>query len=249
MSAETKKRKTSAPADGYLCSICGVAGHWIQQCPEKAKSKRKKSNHVAVPGVDPSQQDIDVARQLQNIKPPNCFCGQPSRLKKVKRSNVQEDSRAVGKYFFFCALKKIDNPCRFARPVEEEIKDKKERLCTFFAKNGHCKKGDKCKFSHELPDNFERKLQPKQKKHEQEEQQQGVQDTLNEQEEKKASEAANTENDSSSVDTDSNSGSGSDISSDDSDSDSSSNRREKKAVPSEKPAAVSDGSDGSSSSK
>jgi hypothetical protein len=100
--------------------------------------------------VDPSKEDIDLARQYQKLKPPKCFCGQLSRLKKVKRSNVNENSKAVGKYFFFCISKKNDNPCRFARPVEDQIQDKKDRLCPFFAKNGSCKKGEKCMFLHEL---------------------------------------------------------------------------------------------------
>lgn len=25
----------SVPPDGYVCNICGLAGHWIQQCPSK----------------------------------------------------------------------------------------------------------------------------------------------------------------------------------------------------------------------
>lgn len=104
-----------------------------------------------MPGVDPSQDDIDRARELQKIKPPNCFCGLPSRLKKVKRSNTGgETSRAIGNYFFFCIKKKTENPCRFARPVEDELKPKKERPCTFFFKNGTCKKGANCLFSHDM---------------------------------------------------------------------------------------------------
>ena len=153
MATETKKRRTTEPPDGYVCSLCQVPGHWIQQCSLRKKKRRKKSNHVPIPGVDPSQQDIDLARQYQKIKPPNCFCGQPSRLKKVKKSHVNENSRAIGKYFFFCALKKNEGPCRFARLVDDELKDKKERLCSFFVKNGSCKKGDKCMFRHELPEN------------------------------------------------------------------------------------------------
>lgn len=149
-SSSGTKRKASTPPDGYVCNLCHTEGHWIQQCPQKGKNKKKKSNHVPVPGVDPSQEDIERARELQKIKPPQCFCGIPSRLKKVKKSNTGEQSRAVGKYFFFCVKRKTDNPCRFARPVEDEIKPKKERLCTFFAKNGSCKKGEKCIFSHDI---------------------------------------------------------------------------------------------------
>ena len=118
-----------------------------------ATSDGKKSGHVPVAGVDPSQADIDAARQMQKIPPPNCFCGIPSRLKKVKRSNVGGDaSRALGKYFFFCSKKRDDETaCRFARPVEDELMDKKDRVCSFWARNGSCKKGDKCMFSHDAP--------------------------------------------------------------------------------------------------
>lgn len=86
-----------------------------------------------MPGVDPSQKDIDLAREYQKIKPPPCFCGNPSRIKKVKKSNVNENSRAVGKYFFFCASKKSDTPCRFARPVKEHRQRKQGKKET--AKN------------------------------------------------------------------------------------------------------------------
>lgn len=123
----SSKRKTSSPPDGYVCHVCGVAGHWIQQCSNRPKTKRtKKSNHVFVAGVDPSAADIERARELQKIKPPNCFCGATARLKKVKRSTKSEASRAIGKYFFFCAKHKTDNTkCHFARPVEDELKPKK----------------------------------------------------------------------------------------------------------------------------
>jgi hypothetical protein len=152
------KRKQSSPPDGYLCNLCGVAGHWIQQCSQQRPNKKRKKRastpaHVFVAGVDPSEADIEKARQLQKIKPPNCFCGITSRLKKVKRSSSKEGqhSRAIGKYFFFCAKQKSnDSKCRFARPVEDELTPKKERLCTFFIKTGKCKKGDKCVFRHEL---------------------------------------------------------------------------------------------------
>jgi hypothetical protein len=137
-----------------------VAGHWIQQCPENGPKKKKKkaaaassssTPHVFVAGVDPSEADIKEAREMQKIKPPNCFCGITSRLKKVKRSSQGQNSRAIGKYFFFCAKQKSnDTKCQFARPVEDELKPKKERLCTFFKKTGKCKKGDKCVFMHEL---------------------------------------------------------------------------------------------------
>jgi hypothetical protein len=126
----SKKRKSTDPPDGYVCNLCKVSGHWIQQCPEKAKSnsnKRKKTDHQYVTGVDPSQEDIDRARDFQKIPAPDCFCGQPSRLKKVKQSHVNATSRAVGKYFFFCTKKKNDSPCRFARPVREIIKEIKRK--------------------------------------------------------------------------------------------------------------------------
>ena len=154
------KRKETTPPDGYVCHKCNESGHWIQQCPRKAddsggsgNKRRKKSDHVPVAGVDPSQTDIDAARQMQKVPPPSCFCGISSRLKKVKRSNVGGDaSRALGKYFFFCSKKRDDETaCRFARPVEDELMDKKDRVCSFWARNGSCKKGDKCMFSHDAP--------------------------------------------------------------------------------------------------
>jgi hypothetical protein len=150
---DSKKRKETTPPAGYVCNLCHTAGHWIQQCSQKPSNKKSKSNHVPVVGVDPSQEDIERAKELQKIKPPNCFCGGPSRLKKVKKSNVNpENSRANGNYFFFCAKKKLDEPCRFARPVEDEMKPKKERYCAFMLKKGTCKKGDKCMFSHDIPE-------------------------------------------------------------------------------------------------
>ena len=90
---------------------------------------------------------------MQKIRPPRCFCGINSRLKKVKRTKSGEESRAIGNYFFFCSKGKFDEgKCKFARPVEDELKPKKERMCTFFAKTGVCKKGDKCLFSHGVKD-------------------------------------------------------------------------------------------------
>ena len=125
-------------------------------------------------------EDIEEARKLQEIPPPLCFCGLSSRLNKVKRSKVNGDgSRAIGKYFFFCSKKRDDETqCRFARPVELEVKKQKavkERankkvakvssrgtsaaesgskpvgkdiVCKFFLKTGECKKGSKCQFKH-----------------------------------------------------------------------------------------------------
>lgn len=159
------KRKTSTPPSDYICSLCNVPGHWIQQCELKRKKRKKNENHIHVPGVDPSKQDIDMAREMQKIKPPKCFCGQPSRLKKVKRSSSGEDSRAIGKYFFFCSKAKFDETkCRFARPVEDEIKPKKERICKFFAKTGFCKKGEKCIFSHNVEVKGKKKPENKEQK-------------------------------------------------------------------------------------
>ena len=91
---EGSKRKTTTPSDGYVCRVCNLSGHWIQQCPDGPKArKRKKSVHVAVEGVDPSEKDIDEARRMQKLTPPNCFCGDRTRLAKVTHSNVNPLSR------------------------------------------------------------------------------------------------------------------------------------------------------------
>eukprot|EP00566_Odontella_aurita_P015790 CAMPEP_0113565408 /NCGR_PEP_ID=MMETSP0015_2-20120614/22160_1 /TAXON_ID=2838 /ORGANISM="Odontella" /LENGTH=278 /DNA_ID=CAMNT_0000467601 /DNA_START=135 /DNA_END=971 /DNA_ORIENTATION=+ /assembly_acc=CAM_ASM_000160 len=130
--AGTKRKNTSAPPQGYVCKLCGVAGHWIQQCPEREKQgrkrrKKKSSDHVPVTGVDPSEQDIDAAREMQKIPPPNCRCGERSRLKKVKKSKVDEQSRANGRYFFFCA-KAREESCSYARPAEDELRKRKCKM-------------------------------------------------------------------------------------------------------------------------
>ena len=118
---------------------------------QKPKKKKQKRNHEPVEGVDPSPKDIDDAKAMQAIKPPKCFCGISSRIKKVKKSNVKEDSRANGNYFFFCAKRKDDpTKCKLARPAQDEITPKSARPCPFFLKKGKCKKGDKCIFSHDL---------------------------------------------------------------------------------------------------
>ena len=153
MSETNRKRKTTDPPDGYVCHLCKQAGHWIQQCSLKTanKNRRRKSEHIPVAGVDPSPEDMERAREMQKVRPPACFCGIPSRLKKVKRSHEGGDnSRALGKYFFFCSKAKYDvSACRFARPVEDELTPKKERVCSFWSKSGTCKKGDKCIFRHD----------------------------------------------------------------------------------------------------
>jgi hypothetical protein len=132
-SGNSKKRKElSVPTAGYVCGLCGVAGHWIQQCPtEKQKhrrnNKKKKNNpqHEFTPGVDPSPEDEERAKEMQRIPPPNCYCLKPSRIKKVKKSS-NPNSRAIGVYFFFCAEKQKEQPsCRFARPAEDELEFQK----------------------------------------------------------------------------------------------------------------------------
>mmetsp|Transcript_24435 Transcript_24435/g.48782 ORF Transcript_24435/g.48782 Transcript_24435/m.48782 type:complete len:230 (-) Transcript_24435:57-746(-) len=127
------KRKESTPPDGYVCRLCSVPGHWIQVCPTKKtgdkKRKRKPSDHVPVPGKDPSPEDVAEAQKMQEIPPPKCFCGETSRLNKVKRSKTGGDnSRALGKYFFFCSKKRDDETqCRFARPADLELNKMKAR--------------------------------------------------------------------------------------------------------------------------
>jgi len=182
---DNKRKAKSAPPDGYVCRLCNIPGHWIQVCPTKktGAKRRRKSDHVPVPGKDPSPEDIEYARKLQEIPPPKCFCGLPSRLNKVKQSKAGGDkSRAIGKYFFFCSKKRDDDAqCRYARPMEMELNKKKSggrertkgktsgaaaarhdgqkreetkttrQVCKFFAKNGGCKKGDTCNFSHDVP--------------------------------------------------------------------------------------------------
>jgi len=116
-----------------ICSICNKSGHWIQQCPSGKKRRKKKKNtsaHIYQPGIDPSQGDIEKARELQKIKPPLCYCKISSRLRKVKYSIAGgETSTAIGKYFFFCSKAKTDkSKCNFARPVEEETKKQEKKI-------------------------------------------------------------------------------------------------------------------------
>mmetsp|Transcript_35052 Transcript_35052/g.69046 ORF Transcript_35052/g.69046 Transcript_35052/m.69046 type:complete len:237 (+) Transcript_35052:91-801(+) len=149
-SINNTKRKRSLPPDGYVCAICAITGHWIQQCSQRDKKgkKSKTSNHVYQMGVDPSEKDILEAKELQKIKPPLCFCRIASRLKKVKRSNADEHSRAIGKYFFFCKKKVDDNTkCRFARPLED-YKDGKWKSPEKITNK--IKKGDECTMSHRI---------------------------------------------------------------------------------------------------
>ena len=132
MTAKDNK-KTSTPPDGYVCNLCKTPGHWIQQCSERKKNNKKRKtnpNHVPVAGVDPSQTDIEHAKQMQALPAPKCFCLEKSRIKKVKKegNNTKANSRAIGKYFFFCS-KKRDDPsrCRFARPAEDVQKEYKRK--------------------------------------------------------------------------------------------------------------------------
>lgn len=141
---EKKKNNKSNPPEGYVCNLCNEPGHWIFKCSQRSKTatnkKRKKNNpnHEYQQGVDPSDTDIEQAKKMQQLKPPPCDCGIPSRVKKVKRSKVApENSRAIGSYFFFCTKKKDDaTKCNFAQPVEELLEKTKEKKAqaNFFAK-------------------------------------------------------------------------------------------------------------------
>ena len=185
----TTNKHLSFPPEGYVCKLCHQPGHWLQQCSEykqqKQQQQKKKNNkkkkhkdgtvHVPVPGVDPSRDDIDAAKRLQQLPPPLCLCKVKSRLKKVKRSFATtatippptsgtftgyvepdyEHSRAIGHYFFFCAKPKKDpTKCRFARPVEQD-----SHAATRSSPNTHQKK----KHAH---DEFfsTKRIQDKQKK-------------------------------------------------------------------------------------
>ena len=73
--AGTKGKKVEKlPPDGYVCRLCSVPGHWIQVCPTKktGSKKRKATDHIPVPGKDPSAEDIERAKELQAIPPPKC---------------------------------------------------------------------------------------------------------------------------------------------------------------------------------
>jgi hypothetical protein len=61
-----------SPLAKLLFAIDGVKAVYLG--PEKKKQKKRNANptHVHVPGVDPSQDDIARARELQQIKPPKC---------------------------------------------------------------------------------------------------------------------------------------------------------------------------------
>ena len=72
--ATKRKKVEKQPPDGYVCRLCSVPGHWIQVCPTKktGSKKRKASEHVPIPGKDPSAEDIERAKELQAIPPPKC---------------------------------------------------------------------------------------------------------------------------------------------------------------------------------
>jgi hypothetical protein len=156
-----KRKKMSTPPDTYVCKYCGLVGHWIQQCSKKKgnyKKKQKTNNnnksthHIPVPGVDPSPENVQEARDMQKITPPTCYCGSTSRLKKVKRSHQGgETSRAIGHYFFFCAKGKLDSTkCKFAKPaMTNELKTQARGPCRILAQTGTCPYGDKCMFRHD----------------------------------------------------------------------------------------------------
>jgi hypothetical protein len=170
----SKRKRESVPDKGYTCNICKEGGHWIQQCPQRKNKKKKNKDHTPVEGVDPSKDDIEKAKEMQKLRAPPCYCGVTSRVKKVKQSKYNPNSRAIGLYFFFCAKKDKEECCRFAKPVVDEddhFKNNKvpgrhvapqhpsregastgppKRLCMFYAKNKSCKKGDACMFSHEV---------------------------------------------------------------------------------------------------
>lgn len=48
----------------------------IKVCPTKKtgtkRQRKSKSDHVPVPGKDPSEEDIERAKELQAIPPPKC---------------------------------------------------------------------------------------------------------------------------------------------------------------------------------
>lgn len=69
-------------------------------------------------GVDPSAADKELARAMQRLPSPQCFCGARSRVKKVKDVKDNPGSSAIGVYFFFCAKKKGAGVCRFAKVAE-----------------------------------------------------------------------------------------------------------------------------------
>jgi Zinc knuckle/CCCH-type zinc finger len=161
LSDTNKRKKMSTPPDSYVCKYCGIVGHWIQQCSKKKGNYKKKqktnhtktTHHIPVPGVDPSPENVQEARDMQKIPPPPCYCGSTSRLKKVKRSHQGgETSRAIGNYFFFCAKGKLDSSkCKFAKPaLTNELKTQARGPCRILAQTGKCPYGDKCMFRHDV---------------------------------------------------------------------------------------------------
>ena len=164
------------------------------------------------------------------------FCGLTSRLNKVKRSKEGGDSsRAIGKYFFFCSKKRDDDTqCRFARPVEMEMKKQKKidkrmnskeddnkktavkkgddtkptkdtkpmQICKFFAKNGSCKKGKKCEFSHEAQGKETEKMVPSKAAQEKVEVNKKAKDKEDDNDESSSSSSSSSSSDGSSSDSD-----------------------------------------------
>lgn len=114
------KRAFKPVPDGYVCAACSQAGHWIYDCSQYKKTKKKKtSSHEFQPGVDPSPEDIERAKKMQmemkdlTKTAPNCFCGLPAKLRKCIGTKLDENSRAKGVMFWWCNKDKWDeNACK-----------------------------------------------------------------------------------------------------------------------------------------
>jgi hypothetical protein len=153
--------------DGYVCSLCHAPGHWISDCSQFKKKKSKKQTngdgtaaHTPISGQDPSEEDIERAKAIQRkmvhmnkLKPPDCFCGLPSRKARINEKNKKEiDQRARGKWFWFCSKTKGDyTKCKMARVIEERDEEgaRVKKVCTFWAQDQTCRKGANCSFLHE----------------------------------------------------------------------------------------------------